>query len=98
MVAGGCLTGMIVRCMFGGMSMAEIQKAVRRLPEAKRRRLTTWMVKSYPALTVEELMNRASGRVAAGVWVPTPPTAENIPSGALLQQARRTAARLGLAK
>ena len=78
--------------------MAEIQKAVRRLPVAKRRRLTTWMVKSYPALTVEGLMNRAAERVAAGSWVPPPPTTENIPAGALLQHARRTATRLGLAK
>lgn len=80
------------------MSMAEIQKAVRRLPEAKRRRLTTWMVKSYPALTVEGLMNRAAGRVAAGAWGPAPPTVENIPAGVMLQHARRTATRLGLAR
>ena len=80
------------------MSVKEIQGAVRRLPAVKRRRLTTWMVREFPALTVEDLMAKAGRRVKTGSWAPAPPTRENVPSGATLEHAARTARRLGIAK
>jgi hypothetical protein len=80
------------------MSVKEIQGAVRRLPAVKRRRLTTWMVREFPALTVEDLMAKAGRRVKAGSWSPAPPTHDNVPSGAMLEHATRTARRLGILK
>lgn len=80
------------------MNVKEIQGAVRRLPAAKRRRLTTWMVREFPALTVENLMARTALRVKAGSWSPAPPTAVNLPTGATLEHVWRTARRLGIAK
>jgi hypothetical protein len=80
------------------MSVKEIQLAVRRLPAGKRRRLTTWMVREFPALTVDDLIAKAERKVKAGSWSPTPPTRDNVPTGAMLEHAARTARRLGIAK
>jgi hypothetical protein len=80
------------------MSVREIQQAVRRLPDAKRRRLTTWMVRAFPALAVEDLMAKGAARANSGTWVPTPPDADNIPTSATLRRAKGTAKRLGIAK
>ena len=79
------------------MSVKEIQEAVRRMPAAKRRQLTTWMVTQFPALTVEGLVAKAAGRAKAGTWSPAPPTPTNLPIGATLVHVKRTAKRLGLA-
>jgi hypothetical protein len=80
------------------MSVKEIQGAVRRLPAVKRRRLTTWMVREFPALTVDDLMTKAGRKVKTGSWSPTPPTRDNVPTGATLEHATRTARQLGIAK
>jgi len=80
------------------MGVREIQQAVRRLPASKRRKLTTWMVREFPALTVEGLMDRAAAKVQDGTWTPTPPGADNIPTGKTLRHARETARHLGIAK
>ena len=80
------------------MSVKEIQQAVRRLPAANRRRLTAWMVREFPALTVESLMATAELRVRSTAWSPSPPTAANCPEGAMLEHVKRNARRLGIAK
>lgn len=80
------------------MSVKEIQEAVRRMPAAKRRKLTTWMVTQYPAFTVEGLVAKAERRIEAGSWRPSPPTAASVPTGPVLARAKLTAKRLGLAK
>ena len=80
------------------MSVREIQQAVRRLPPAKRRMLTTWMVREFPALTVESLIAKAESRVKASGAAPSEPTADNVPTGATLEHVRRTATRLGIAR
>lgn len=80
------------------MDVTEIQKEVRHLPAAQRRKLTAWMVTEYPALSVEGLMTRAQRSVKSGKLVPTPPTHANIPSGRTLEHALNVAARLGLKK
>jgi hypothetical protein len=56
------------------------------------------MVQEFPPLKVEELMNIAARKAKTGVWSPTPPTSENVPTGAVLEHARRTARRLGLTR
>lgn len=82
----------------GGMSMKEIQETVRRLPAAKRRRLTIWMVREFPVLTVDRLMTKAVMRVGSTSWIPSPPKSENVPIGATLEHVKRTARRLGIAQ
>ncbi len=80
------------------MSFREIQNAVAALPAEEKKRLTAWMVASYPALDVETLMARASRMIEEGNWHPEPPTGENIPTGATLDRVLDTAERLGLRK
>jgi hypothetical protein len=80
------------------MSVKEIQQAVQRMPAAKRRQLTTWMVTRYPALTVEGLLANAERRAKVGTLHSTPPTVDNVPTGATAIHVKRTAKRLGLAK
>ena len=80
------------------MQIEEIQRAVRKLPAAKRRQLTTWMVREFPALTVESLITRGARRARAGTFRPEPPTIENVPRGSTLDHVKQTAKRLGIAK
>jgi hypothetical protein len=80
------------------MTMAKIQEEVGQLPESERRRLTAWMVEHYPLRTVEGLVSRAEADVRQGKWVPTPPTADNIPTGEALSQALLRAKKLGIAR
>lgn len=80
------------------MSLAEIQRAVDKLPSDQRLQLTAWMVSCYPLLRVEQLMEHASGMVDSGEWTPSPPTDDNRPKGKVLKHALRTAAKLGLGK
>jgi hypothetical protein len=80
------------------MSVKEIQKAVRKLPAGKRRKLTTWMVREFPALTVESLVAKQTRKLKADSEALRPPTADNFPTGATLEHAKRTAKRLGIAK
>jgi hypothetical protein len=80
------------------MDVGKIQEQVRRLPASQRKKLTAWMVLSYPALTVDGLMARASREVEAGRWKPAPPTEDNFPKGRVLDHALRVADRLGLRK
>lgn len=82
----------------GVMTMAKIQEEVGQLPESERRRLTAWMVEHYPLRTVEGLVSRAEADVRQGKWVPTPPTADNIPTGEALSQALLRAKKLGIAR
>lgn len=80
------------------MSVKEIQKAVRKLPAGKRRKLTTWMVREFPALTVEGLVAKQDRKLKARSAALKAPTADNVPAGTTLEHAKRTAKRLGLAK
>lgn len=78
------------------MGVREIQQAVKNLPAAERRKLTTWMVKEFPALTVDDFLAKQGSK--PGAESVEPPTADNFPSDATLAHAERTAKRLGLAR
>jgi len=78
------------------MTVAKIQEQVGQLPDAERRKLAAWMLATYPPRTVEELVANAQKEAAQGKWVPTPPTADNIPNGQSLQQGLNRFKRLGI--
>ncbi|HUG10563.1 MAG TPA: hypothetical protein VMM36_06095 [Opitutaceae bacterium] len=78
------------------MGVREIQQAARNLPAAERRMLTTWMVREFPALSIENLFARRTHKAGAAAF--EPPTTDNFPTGATLAHAKRTANRLGIAK
>ena len=80
------------------MSLNEIQRAVEKLPQDDRCRLTAWMVSRYPLLTVEGLMARAAELVEAGQWDPSPPSDDNRAKGEMLDRALRIAEEHGLGK
>jgi hypothetical protein len=78
------------------MDVLRIQREVRRLPARERKKLTTWMVVEFPALSVDRLMAKAMQAEKAGTFKPTPPTADNFPQGRTLEHALAVAGRLGL--
>jgi hypothetical protein len=80
------------------MDAGKIQEQVRRLPASQRKKLSAWMILSYPALTVDGLMASASREVKAGRWKPMPPTEDNFPEGRVLDLALQVADRMGLRK
>lgn len=79
------------------MGLIEIQRAVDRLPDEDRRKLTAWIVSRYPTLQVEQLVARAVGLVEKGEWSPIPPNSDNNPQGKVLEHALRTVKELGFA-
>jgi hypothetical protein len=78
------------------MSLSQIQRAVCKLEDSERKRLTAWLLSEFPVLRLEDLMARASQAVERGDWQPLPPGSENIPKGKTLQHALQTAAEIGL--
>ena len=80
------------------MTVAKILKDVGQLPASERREVAALLVAKYPPRSVEELVSRAEKEARQGKWVPTPPTADNIPTGEALAQALRRAKKLGIAR
>ena len=80
------------------MELTKIQRDVRRLSARERKKLTAWMVVEYPALSVDRLIVKAERAVKAGKFKPTPPTADNFPTGRTLAHALAVATQLGLRK
>ena len=76
----------------------QILEEVGLLPASERWELAALIVAKYPLRTVEELVSRAEGEARAGKWVPTPPTADNIPTGDALTQGLLRAKKLGIAR
>jgi len=83
---------------YGYMTMAKILEEVGQLPASERRELAALIVAKYPPRSVEELVSRAEREAQQGKWVPTPPTADNIPTGEALAQALGRAKKLGIAR
>jgi hypothetical protein len=80
------------------MTMAKILEEVGQLPASEQRELAALIVAKYPPRSVEELVSRAEKEVRQGKWVPTPPTADNIPAGEALAQALSRARKLGIVR
>jgi hypothetical protein len=78
------------------MDVAKIQNEVRRLRPSQRKKLTAWMVSEFPVLSVNGLMAKAVREVKAGIWVPAPPTEDNIPKGGALVRELQVADSLGI--
>ena len=78
------------------MTVAKILKDVGQLPASERREVAALLVAKYPPRSVEELVSRTEKQVRQGKWIPTPPTADNIPTGEALAQALRRAKKLGI--
>ena len=79
------------------MTVAKILKDVGQLSASERREVAALLVAKYPPRSVEELVTRAEKEDRQGKWIPTPPTADNIPTGEALAQALRRAKKLGIA-
>ena len=80
------------------MTAAKILEEVDHLPVSERRELAALIVAKYPLRSVGELVSRAANEVREGKWVPTPPTADNVPTGEALAQGLRRATKLGIAR
>jgi hypothetical protein len=74
----------------------DIQREVDLLTAAERQALTAWMVERYPLRFVEDLVSHAETEARQGKWTPTPPSAENIPTGQALAKAVQRAKALGI--
>ena len=80
------------------MSVEQIQREVSGLPEAERRKLVAWIFAEFPPRSVDELVARAEDQAKRGEWTPQPPTADNLPTGAVLDAALRCAKAAGIAR
>jgi hypothetical protein len=80
------------------MSVEQIQREVRRLPEAERRKLAAWVLAEFPPRSVNDLVAAAEAAAKRGEWTPQPPTADNIPKGVALDAALRRARAVGIAR
>ena len=80
------------------MSVEQIQREVRELPEPERRKLAAWIFAEFPPRSVDELVARAETGARRGEWTPQPPTADNIPTGKALAAAVRRAQAAGLTR
>jgi len=78
------------------MSVQEVKAAVEAMDPSERRSLTAWMLRRYPPLRIEDLMDFARRQMKSGQWMPSPPDEENIPSGEARIHAADTVRRLGL--
>jgi hypothetical protein len=80
------------------VSVEQIQREVRELPEAERRKLAAWMFAQFSPRSVNELVARAEDQARRGEWIPQPPTSDNIPTGAALAAAVRRARAAGITR
>jgi len=78
------------------MSVQEVKAAVEAMDPLQRKQFTSWILRRYPTIRVEDLLQSARHQVESGEWMPTPPTEDNIPTGDARTHAADTVRRLGL--